>query len=157
MSVTIRPGPEWRHLARRIGDKKLISAATIKAVNTAGKTLRQEIPEILAEIFSTTKAALKIRGRAAHKTQRRDPRYTLSFDQAIQIARLRAKARVFSKARRGHAVGRFILRSGSRMAPYPSFRRLAKKARAVPRRSNCMLPVIFPSASSAASGFRRMR
>ena len=110
MTVTIRPGLEWRSLARRLGDKKLISAATIKAVNTAGKTLRQEIPEILMEIFSAPAAALKIRGRAAHKTQRRDPRYTLSFDQAIQLARLRAKARVFSKARRGHAVGRFILR-----------------------------------------------
>lgn len=110
MTITITAGPEWRELARRLGDKNLISAATIKAVNTAGKTLRQEMPEILTDIFSTTKAALKIRGRAAHKSQRRDPRYTLSFEQQIQIARLRAKARVFSKARRGHAVGRFILR-----------------------------------------------
>ena len=83
-----------------------------KAVNEAGKGARKELPELIAAVYSTTKAGVGARGKAAAPGAA-DPIYRLILNRRIRIARLKASARQF-KAPRGQRTGRLRLKQGAK-------------------------------------------
>ena len=108
--ITVTPTREWDRLARRLRNPKLAQRAIHKGVNVAGAELRKALAELLPEIFATSRTALRIKARAAHSSQR-EPAYRVGFMSAINVRRLRAKARRFERgAGKGRAKAKFRLR-----------------------------------------------
>ena len=94
---------DWDEVARRLG-AAMSSRVRRKAVNTAGSKARRDIPALLAEIYSTSKAAVGARGKAAGPGAA-DPAYRLRLNRQIRLDKLRGSARKF-EAKRGSRLGR---------------------------------------------------
>ena len=75
-----------------------------RAVNTAGAAARKDLLPMLAEIYSTSRAGLGGRAKAAAPGSD-DPIYTLRMNRQIRLGKLKAGARKF-EARRGSRLGR---------------------------------------------------
>lgn len=78
-----------------------------KAVNEAGSKARRDIPALLASIYSTTKAGIGAKAKAAGPGST-DPIYTLRLNRRIRLGKLKAGARKF-KSRRCARQGRLRL------------------------------------------------
>ena len=78
-----------------------------KAVNEAGSKARRDIPALLAEIYSTTKAGIGAKAKAAGPGST-DPVYRLRLNRQIRLGRLKSGARKF-KAKRGARLGKLKL------------------------------------------------
>ena len=96
-------------LARKIGGA---AAARVrrKAVNEAGKGARKDLPPLIAEAYSTSRAGVGAKGRAASPGSE-DPIYTLRLNRKIRLAKLKASARTF-KARRSEREGTLTIAQG---------------------------------------------
>lgn len=86
--------------ARALGAKRLERAAR-KGVTAAGSSARRDLPPLLAEIYSTSRAGLEPRGKAPRPG---DPVerivYTLKMRRRIKLEKLKAGARQFKRRRR---------------------------------------------------------
>ena len=98
-------------IARKIGE---VASQRVRrrAVNQAGASARKELPELIAGVYSTTKAGVGAKGKAAAPGAD-DPIYRLILNRRIRIARLKANARAF-KAKRGQRTGRLRLKQGAK-------------------------------------------
>ena len=93
---------DWEEIAARIG-AAMSSKVRRRAVNTAGAAARKDLLPMLADIYSTSKAGLGAKAKAAAPGAE-DPAYTIRLNRRIRLGKLRAGARKF-KARRGATAG----------------------------------------------------
>ena len=101
--------PEAARLAARLG--KAMSKRTRRAaVNEVGKGVRKDLPALIAEAYSTSRAAVGARGKAAAPGSE-DPRYTLRLRRKIRLSRLKPGARKF-QTRRSEREGLLTLKQG---------------------------------------------
>lgn len=75
-----------------------------KAVNEAGASARRDLVPMLAALYSTSRAGIGGRGKAAAPGSD-DPRYVLRVNRQIRLGKLKAAARRFAKGRGPHALG----------------------------------------------------
>ena len=94
---------DWDEVARRLG-AAASSRVRRKAVNAAGSSARRDLLPMLADIYSTSKAGLGAKAKAAGPGST-DPVYTLRMNRQIRLGKLKAGARKF-EAKRGSRLGR---------------------------------------------------
>ena len=86
--------------ARALGQKRLERAAR-KGVTAAGSSARRDLPALLAEIYSTSRAGLEPRGKAPQPGAALDRiAYRLNMRRQIRLEKLKAGARQFKRRRR---------------------------------------------------------
>ena len=86
--------------ARALGAKRLERAAR-RGVTAAGSAARRELPPLLAEIYSTSRAGLEPRGKAPQPGATLDRiAYRLNMRRQIRLEKLKAGARQFKRKRR---------------------------------------------------------
>ena len=85
----------------------------IRALNIAGKKLRQDVPGIvLSDLVSTSKTALGQKARAASEKRSKDPlSYQIRLKGAVPVAKLKARSRVFKRSKPRPEVGSLRLKS----------------------------------------------
>ena len=112
MKIEIIPDRSLLKLAKDLGGPAA-RKSIIKALNVAGRELRQDVPGIvLSDLVSTSKAALGMKSRAASERRARDPlSYQIRLKGAIEAAKLKADARKFKRSKPGDRVGSLRLRS----------------------------------------------
>lgn len=96
--ITTELSRESARAIKGLLDKKLVAKARMKAANVGGAKMRKALGASLPDVFDAPKAAARIKGRAAHASQK-DPAYRLTFAQAIAVSRLRARARKLERQR----------------------------------------------------------
>ena len=91
---------DLENMARALGEKRL-ARATRKGVTAAGSAARRELPPLLAEIYSTSRAGLEPRGKAPQPGAALDRiAYRLTLRRRIRLEKLKAGARQFKRRRR---------------------------------------------------------
>ena len=98
---------DWDEVAKRIG-AAASSRVRRRAVNTAGSEARKDLLPMLAEIYSTSRAGLGAKAKAAAPGSD-DPIYTLRMNRQIRLGKLKAGARKF-EAKRGSRLGKLKIR-----------------------------------------------
>ena len=88
---------DWDEIAAKIGEE-MSSRVRRKAVNAAGSAARRDLPALIAEAYSTSKAGVGARGKAATPGST-DPVYRLNLNRQIRLGRLKSGARKFQKKR----------------------------------------------------------
>ena len=92
--------PDAARIAKSFADlvsARGIAAATRRAVNKTGAQVRAATRAKGPELFGTSRAALRITGKAAAPGSE-DPKYRLSLISAIPVSKLRAKHRKATRA-----------------------------------------------------------
>lgn len=112
MVVHIRAGGPGFREAARLMNGRMMKRAQVKAVNVAGKALRQKLMMELPKVIPTARKSFGIKARAAYRGQD-DPNYRVAFNRAVEIGKIRAAAKRFELRSRGRgfAVGRFSVRT----------------------------------------------
>ena len=88
---------DWELIAKQIG-AAMSQRMRRKAVNTAGASARKDLIPMLAEVYSTSRAGLGARAKAAVPGSE-DPVYTLRMNRQIRLGKLKSGARRFEKRR----------------------------------------------------------
>lgn len=96
IQITTRPGT-WDRIAAAFESAQFVRKAERDAVNFAGTRLRKRLPDELAELTGTSKAAARVRGKAAAKQRRGEPEYKLLFSRDYPISKVRARNRKHDK------------------------------------------------------------
>lgn len=92
-------------VSRRLGEI-MSNRVRRKAVNKAGSEARRDLAPLIAEIYSTSRASVGARGKAASPGASADDiAYRLRFNRMVRLSKLKASARRFLKGRGPHAVG----------------------------------------------------
>ena len=94
---------DWDEVAKRLG-AAASSRVRRRAVNRVGAAARKDILPMLADIYSTSKAGLGAKAKAAGPGST-DPIYVLRMNRQIRLGKLKAGARKF-EAKRGSRLGR---------------------------------------------------
>ena len=97
---------DWDEVAKRLG-AAASSRVRRRAVNRVGAAARKDILPMLAGIYSTSKAGLGAKAKAAGPGST-DPIYVLRMNRQIRLGKLKAGARKF-EAKRGSRLGRLKL------------------------------------------------
>ena len=94
---------DWDEVARRLG-AAASSRVRRRAVNRVGAAARKDLLPMLAEIYSTSRAGLGAKAKAAAPGAE-DPAYVLRLNRQIRLGKLKSGARKF-EAKRGSRLGR---------------------------------------------------
>ena len=86
-------------VSRRLGEI-MSNRVRRKAVNKAGSEARRDLAPLIAEIYSTSRAGVGARGKAASPGASADDiAYRLRFNRMVRLSKLKASARRFLKGR----------------------------------------------------------